>query len=72
MRRYVMFFVFALFLELTLFNYKFLLTCPNQPYIPEFTVGDGLQAIGNGEYLVLPDGDYTITAICPKEEIRAL
>ncbi len=72
MRRYVMFFVFALFLELTLFNYKFLLTCPNKPYIPEFTVGDGLQAIGNGEYLVLPDGDYTITAICPKEEIRAL
>ena len=61
LKPYGIFFLLAFFLELSLFNYKYYLTCGNEEYMPECETGSGLFPIGDGRYLVMEEGDLTIT-----------
>ena len=57
--KYGMFFLLALVLELSLFNYKFYLTFHNEEYIPHYEVGSGLMPLGDGRFLILEKGAVT-------------
>lgn len=72
MRKYMMFFMLALLLELSLFNYKYYLTMQNEEYVPELVMGDGLMSTGKGEYLVTEEGDCTIMLTGIRSKVRAL
>lgn len=72
MRKYVKFFVLALVLELSLFNYKYYLTMGNEEYIPEYSTGDGLLPVGNGLYLTAEEGEYTIRLTGIGRKVNAL
>lgn len=70
--KYGMFFLLALVLELSLFNYKFYLTFHNEEYIPHYEVGSGLMPLGDGRFLILEKGEYTITLPDLMREVQSL
>ncbi len=70
--KYGMFFLLALILEISLFNYKFYLTLSNKEYIPRYETGSGLMPLGDGRFLVLEQGEYTITLPDLGREVQAL
>lgn len=72
LKPYGIIFLLSLFLELSLFNYKYYLTSGNEEYMPEYETGSGLFPMGNGRYLVMEEGELTITLPGIDREIDTL